>query len=228
MYAYPVSRHASIVGTNPTPASSSTSSVSALRSSARLPRSVTCLSRSLRRTMRATRATPYVAKTSRACVPGSVIRAQDWTHTCVRCARWRGTFHDAGACFPNVHSPQHTQHARQMERRVLVPTSVRVVLHEALCHVHSGSPRDRRDATLYDAFALDTEPRRLAQRKASHRRRGARTSATCYTRGRARPRCLQRAVEHISGLYWCMLWFFVFFFFLHFGNVSTISLVPVI
>ena len=71
---------------------------------------------------------------------------------------------------------KHTQHARHMERRVLVPTGVRVVLHEALCHAHSGSPRDRRDATLYDAFALDTEPRRLAQRKASHRRRGARTS----------------------------------------------------
>ena len=103
---------------------------------------------------------------------------------------------------------KHTQHARQMERRVLVPTSVRVVLHEALCHALSSSPRDRRDATLYDAFTLDTEPRRLAQRKASHRRRGARTSATCYTRGRARTRYLQHAVEHISELYWCMLFFF--------------------
>ena len=47
--------------THPTTARSSTSSVSALRSSARLPWSVTCMSRSFRRTTRATRAKPYVA-----------------------------------------------------------------------------------------------------------------------------------------------------------------------
>ena len=54
--------------TNPTPARSSTSSVSALRSSTRLPWSVTCMSRSFRRTTRAKRARPSVANASRACV----------------------------------------------------------------------------------------------------------------------------------------------------------------
>ena len=52
----------------PTPARSSTSSVSALLSSARLPWSVTCVSRSFRRTTRATRARSSVANASRACV----------------------------------------------------------------------------------------------------------------------------------------------------------------
>ena len=47
--------------TNPTPARSSTSSVSALPSSARLLWSVTCMWRSLRRTTRAKRARPFVA-----------------------------------------------------------------------------------------------------------------------------------------------------------------------
>ena len=53
--------------TNPTQARNSTSSVSALWSSARLPWSA-CMSRSFRRTTRATRARPYVANASRACV----------------------------------------------------------------------------------------------------------------------------------------------------------------
>ena len=54
--------------TNPTPARSSTSSVSVLRSSARLPWSVTCMSRSFHRTTRATRARLSVVNASRACV----------------------------------------------------------------------------------------------------------------------------------------------------------------
>ena len=53
--------------TNPTRARNSTSSVSALWSSARLPWSA-WMSRSFRRTTRATRARPYVANASRACV----------------------------------------------------------------------------------------------------------------------------------------------------------------
>ena len=105
-----------------------------------------------------------------------------------------------------------------MERRVLVPTSVRVVLHEARCHARSGSPRDRRDATSCDAFARDTEPRLLAQRKASHRRRG-----TCYTCGRARTRYSQRAVEHIGRTVPVYVLFVYILF--HVGNVSTISMV---
>ena len=46
----------------------STSSVSALGSSARLPWSVTCTSRSFRRTTRATRTRLYIANASHACV----------------------------------------------------------------------------------------------------------------------------------------------------------------
>ena len=103
-----------------------------------------------------------------------VIRVLDWTRTCVRCARQRGTFHHTRACFRIEHSPihnpsqsiKHTQRARQMERSALVPSSVKVVLHEARCHARFVFPRDRHDATSYHAFARDTEPRRLAPRRA--------------------------------------------------------------
>ena len=71
-------------------------------------------------------------------------------------------------------------------------------MHDARCHARSGVPRDRRDATSYHAFARDTEPRRLAQRKASHQGRVARTSARCYTRGRARTRYSKRALTRVT------------------------------
>ena len=96
--------------TNPTPARSSTSSDSALQSSARLPWSVTCMSRSFRRTTRATRARPYVANASRACVSNVALLC---FHPCVGLKRARacgaragtGRFIAHARVFCNVHSP---------------------------------------------------------------------------------------------------------------------------
>ena len=123
------------------------------------------------------------------------------------CARRRGTFHRTRTCFsqraltnsqPISQSIKHTQHAREMKCRELALVCVRVVLHQARCHARSGLPRDRRDATSYHAFARDTEPSRLAQHKASHQRRVARTSTGCYKRGRARTLYSQRALIRLA------------------------------
>ena len=114
---------------------------------------------------------------------------------CARCARRHGTFHHTRACFSQraltnlqyTSRPiNHTKHTRQRKHRKLVPTSSRVVLHEARRHAHSSLPRDRHDATSYHAFARDTKPHRPAQHKGSHQGPVARTSTGCYTRGRTR------------------------------------------
>ena len=91
-----------------------------------------------------------------------VIRVLDWTRACVRCARRHETFHRARACFSQraLNKPYRTHtHTLQMERRALVPISVRVVLHEARRHAHSSLPRDRHDATSYHAIPSDADLR---------------------------------------------------------------------
>ena len=115
----------------------------------------------------------------------------------MRCARQHGKFHRTRRCFSKraltnlqyTSQPiNHTRHTRQTKHCALVPTSNRVVLHEARRHAHSSMPRDRNNATSYHAFARDTKPHRLAQHKASHQGRVACTSTGCYSRGRTRTR----------------------------------------
>ena len=73
------------------------------------------------------------------------------------------------------------------------------MLHEARRHAHSSLPRDRHDATSYHAVARDTKPHRLAQHKASHQGRVARTSSGCYTHGRTRTRYSQCALIRLAA-----------------------------
>ena len=185
MYACPDLWMSHPTETNPTPARSSTSSVSALRSSARLPWSVTCTSCALRRTTRATRARPYIANASRACVSDVALLC---FHPCVGLdvrvrAPARGVSSHTRVFFATctyqftihliTNEPYHTHTHVRPKHRTQVPTSNRVVLHEARRHAHSSLPRDRHDATSYHAFARDTKPHRLAQHKASHQGRVA-------------------------------------------------------
>ena len=95
--------------TNPTQARNSTSSVSALWSSARLPWSA-CMSRSFRRTT-------YVANASRACVRCcfALFSSVCWTECARACGARAGTgrFIAHARVFRNVHSPIYNTHHDQ-------------------------------------------------------------------------------------------------------------------
>ena len=206
---------------------------SALRSSARLPRSVTCLSRSLRRTMRATRATPYVAKTSRACVPRSVIRAQDWTHTCLRCARWRGTFHDARACFSNVHSPLHNP---CHNRYKTYSTRTSDGAPRAGSHKRQGRLARSAMSCSFQFAARSTRRHVIWRFRPRYRSAPTRTSQGLTSATRRAHKChmlhVRTGTNALSATcgwaHWRTVLEYALFFreFFHFGNVSPISLVP--
>ena len=64
-------------------------------------------------------------------------------------------------------------------------------MHKARRHAHSSLRATDTMPRPYHAFACDTKPHGLAQHKASDKRRVARTSTGCYTRGRTRTRYAQ-------------------------------------
>ena len=142
----------------PTPARSSTSSVSALRSSARLPWSVTCTSRSFSCTTRVARephAQGFTLRTRRARVYPmllcfAVSRVLDWTRVRAVRAPARDVSSQPRVFFATrthqfiihlVPDKPYRTHVRRSAALVLL-LSDRVVLHEARRHAHSSLPRE--------------------------------------------------------------------------------------
>ena len=166
--------------TNPTPARSSTSSEFRAFAVVRFVYVALVPSHHASHTRKASRRNRIPRVCVRCC--SAFFSSVCWTERARACGARAGT----GRFITHVRTRQftthfitnkpHQTHTSDEVPHTLVPTSNRVVLHEARRHAHPSLPRDRHDATSYHAVARDTKLYRLAQHKASHQRRVARTS----------------------------------------------------